>query len=78
MHDEAGQSTYCHSCGSRVIGRDWYELTEWRLTAEGRCADCGAACAGVFEATPGSWGQRRLPVRLKSVTQPGHVGRGLL
>ena len=63
VHDEAGQSTYCHDCGARLIGRDWYELTDWNLTAEGCCMNCGAACAGVFEAHPGHWGQRRLPVR---------------
>jgi pyruvate formate lyase activating enzyme len=66
VHDEAGQSTYCHACGTRLIGRDWYEITAWHLTPEGACARCGAACAGVFEARPGAWGQRRMPVRLGS------------
>ncbi len=64
VHDECGQSTYCHQCGARLIGRDWYELTDWNLTPEGRCAQCGEACAGVFESRPGRWGQRRLPVRI--------------
>ncbi|MDH3742693.1 MAG: hypothetical protein OER56_13960, partial [Hyphomicrobiales bacterium] len=64
VHDEAGQSTYCHGCNTRLIGRDWYELTDWNLTAEGCCVNCGATCAGVFEAHPGDWGQRRLPVRI--------------
>lgn len=64
VHDEAGQSTYCHECGTRLIGRDWYEITSWRMTAEGRCANCGASCGGVFESRPGDWGARRLPVRL--------------
>lgn len=65
VHDEAGQSTYCHGCGSRLIGRDWYQLTEWNMTPDGRCACCGAICAGVFDARPGAWGQRRLPVRIE-------------
>lgn len=65
VHDEAGQSTYCHGCGSRLIGRDWYQLTEWNMTPDGRCASCGAICAGVFDARPGAWGQRRLPVRIE-------------
>ena len=26
MHDEEGQSTYCHLCRVRLIGRDWYDL----------------------------------------------------
>ena len=25
-HDEAGQSTSCHACGARVIGRDGYRF----------------------------------------------------
>jgi pyruvate formate lyase activating enzyme len=44
--------------------RDWYEITTWRLDAEGRCRDCAAPCAGVFEPRPGTWGARRRPVRL--------------
>jgi pyruvate formate lyase activating enzyme len=66
VHDKAGQSTYCHSCGALLIGRDWYVLSEWNLTADGRCGACGVSCAGIFEAGPGRWGARRLPVRLAS------------
>ncbi|MDJ0808267.1 MAG: AmmeMemoRadiSam system radical SAM enzyme [Gammaproteobacteria bacterium] len=64
VHDPQGDSTYCHHCGALLIGRDWYELNEWRLSAAGQCRACGAVCAGVFEAEPGSWGARRQPVRL--------------
>ncbi len=64
IHDETGGSTYCHQCGQKLIGRDWYTLTAWNLTPAGCCAACGATCAGVFEAQPGAWGARRLPVRL--------------
>jgi pyruvate formate lyase activating enzyme len=64
VHDERGQSTWCHECGERLIGRDWYELTAWNLTRDGRCAGCGAPCAGVFEERAGSWGRRRLPLSL--------------
>jgi pyruvate formate lyase activating enzyme len=63
VHDEAGQSTYCHCCGERLIGRDWYDITSWTMTSDGECAKCGEACAGLFEARPGVWGSRRLPVR---------------
>jgi pyruvate formate lyase activating enzyme len=66
VHDEAGGSTFCHGCGRRVIGRDWYVLTEWALTGDGRCLDCGTPCAGVFSGPPGAWGARRLPVRLSA------------
>jgi pyruvate formate lyase activating enzyme len=66
VHDPAGQSTWCHGCGALLIERDWYELGTWRLTADGRCPACGTACAGVFEAQPGGFGSRRLPVRIGS------------
>ena len=64
VHDPAGQTTRCHACDAVLIERDGYELGAWGLTPEGRCAACGAPCAGVFEAEPGGWGARRLPVRL--------------
>ena len=65
IHDKDGGSTYCHGCGTRLIGRDWYELSDWNLTADGKCNKCGAACAGVFDAKPGRWGRRREPIRLR-------------
>jgi pyruvate formate lyase activating enzyme len=62
VDDEAGQSTYCASCGERVIGRDWYTITGWRLDEGGRCVSCGALCPGLFEPAPGNWGARRAPI----------------
>jgi pyruvate formate lyase activating enzyme len=59
IHDPVGQSTYCHGCGTQVIGRDGYELHSWKLAADGSCRSCGAACAGIFEPVPGRWGARR-------------------
>jgi pyruvate formate lyase activating enzyme len=64
VHDEQGSSTYCHECGHKLIGRDWYVMTGWGLDAKGCCEKCGSECAGVFEAKPGDWGARRQPVRL--------------
>jgi pyruvate formate lyase activating enzyme len=64
VHDKAGESTYCHCCGQRLIGRDWYVLSEWNLDAHANCNKCGTHCAGVFEEHPGDWGAKRLPVRL--------------
>ncbi len=66
VHDVEGGSTYCHQCGQTLIGRDWYVITEWNLTEGGRCDSCGTACAGVFESRPGTWGAKRLPVRLRN------------
>ena len=65
VHDEDGGSTYCHHCGQRLIGRDWYVVTDWNLIESGCCSRCGEACAGVFGARPGSWGSRRLPVNMR-------------
>ena len=70
VHDFSGSSTYCPECGEILIGRDWYELSNWNLSLEcgsaegatanaGRCSNCSAPIAGVFEATPGHWGPRR-------------------
>jgi pyruvate formate lyase activating enzyme len=64
VHDTEGGSTYCHQCGLKLIGRDWFTLSTWNLTPEGRCKSCGTACSGVFEAQPQNWGARRVPVRL--------------
>jgi predicted RNA-binding Zn-ribbon protein involved in translation (DUF1610 family) len=64
VHDETGQSTYCPRCGGRVIGRDWHEITEWRLGPDGRCGACDTAIPGLFERQPGMWGRRRLPIRI--------------
>ena len=64
VHDRPGQSTYCHGCGATLIGRDWYVLSEWNLSEDGRCRRCGTRCPGVFDGPPGRWGARRLPVRL--------------
>jgi len=65
VHDKHGGSTYCPGCGERVIGRDWYELSEWRLDDSGHCTQCGTRIAGVFDGPPGRWGARRLPVFLR-------------
>ncbi len=70
VHDPEGGSTYCHSCGAMLIGRDWYELSTWNLTDDGHCAQCGSACTGVFDGPPGDWGRKRVPVRF---SQPAHV-----
>jgi len=64
VRDSAGQTTYCHGCGTVLIERDWYRLGRWGLAAEGRCATCGTPCPGIFDSQPGTWGARRQPVRL--------------
>ncbi len=65
VHDKKGESTYCHQCGNILIGRDWYQLSDWNLDPSGKCNNCGTLCAGVFEPEPGNWGARRQPVQMK-------------
>lgn len=64
VHDPEGGSTLCTGCGRKIIGRDWFVLTSWDLTADGKCRHCGTACPGVFDAKPGTWGARCVPVQL--------------
>jgi pyruvate formate lyase activating enzyme len=64
VHEKRASSTYCPECGELLIGRDWYVLSDWKLDDKGACSSCGVPLEGVFEATPGSWGSKRQPVRL--------------
>jgi pyruvate formate lyase activating enzyme len=66
VHDETGSSTYCSKCGAKLIGRDWYVMTEWNLTAEGTCRSCGEMLSGRIEPKPGTWGARRQMVDMRA------------
>jgi pyruvate formate lyase activating enzyme len=68
VHDSEGGSTWCPGCGALLIERDWYQLGRWGLTADGSCASCGLEIPGVFKSGPGTWGARRLPVRIHRQT----------
>jgi pyruvate formate lyase activating enzyme len=68
VHDESGGSTICSGCSQVLIGRDWYRLTRWNLTADGCCTNCGSTCPGRFDGPPGDWGAKRMPVRLSDFT----------
>lgn len=50
VYDIEGSSTYCHNCTKRIIERDGYEITEYKLDKEGKCKFCKTPCAGVFKA----------------------------
>ena len=69
VHDRSGSSTYCASCGEMLIGRDWYVLSDWNLV-DGACGHCGTPLAGVFEASPGTWGARRKSVDMRTYATP--------
>ena len=64
VHNIEGDTTFCPSCKAPLIVRDWYQINDYRLTASGRCPDCGGAVAGRFDATCGHFGRHRIPVTL--------------
>jgi pyruvate formate lyase activating enzyme len=64
VHDPIGDTTFCPNCNLALIKRDWYQLLDWQLDANGRCTQCATPLAGVFDAQPGTWGSKRQPVSL--------------
>ena len=59
-----GEITYCSTCELALIERDRYELLSYRLTPDGSCPDCGTRLPGRYDAVPGHFGPRRIPVRI--------------
>ena len=66
VHNPDADSTWCYHCGEKLIGRDWYVLSDWNITEEGNCTFCQTPVPGVFEEKPGNWGARRQAVRLQN------------
>ena len=66
VHDTEGGTTYCPGCRAPLIVRDWYRIEQQRVTAEGRCPDCGHAIPGRFETYSGQFGPRRIPIGIHS------------
>lgn len=66
--DEGRNSTWCSSCGDRVIGRAGYKISDYRLTPEGRCIKCGTPLPGRFGARAGEWGAKRQRLRIVGTT----------
>jgi pyruvate formate lyase activating enzyme len=64
IFDEAGDSTYCPACKSKVLSRDWFQLGESHLSDTGLCQHCGYQIAGRFAPIGQSFNRRRIPVRL--------------
>jgi pyruvate formate lyase activating enzyme len=63
VHDRDGDTTLCPSCGAEVIVRDWYEILSSNLDG-GACGSCGAAIAGRFGKSVGSFGRRRYRLKV--------------
>jgi pyruvate formate lyase activating enzyme len=66
VHDSEGGTTYCPTCGTAVIVRDWYDIRRYHLDKRGRCRSCGERLPGVFDGSMERWGRRRLPVFVAS------------
>ncbi|MFZ0529369.1 MAG: AmmeMemoRadiSam system radical SAM enzyme [Propionicimonas sp.] len=64
VHDPDGETTSCPGCGTALIRRDWYRILAYRLTADGRCPECGTGIAGRFGAAADDFGPFRIPVRI--------------
>ena len=48
------ENTSCPGCGSAVIERTGFLVLRNRLSAEGKCPDCGAGIAGVWAPSGGT------------------------
>jgi pyruvate formate lyase activating enzyme len=64
VHHAEGDTTFCPSCHAPLIVRDWYQIKQYRLDANGHCPDCGAAAAGRFDAKSGDFGRQRIPIAI--------------
>ncbi len=58
IHDQKTGSTYCPSCNSCIIERNWYELGDYHIR-NGRCKFCDTKIAGKFLDKAGTWGRKR-------------------
>jgi pyruvate formate lyase activating enzyme len=79
VHDPDGQTTTCPGCGEAVVVRDWYVINRYTVTDSGACRTCGTQLPGRFDGAVGTWGSRRLPVRLADPVAAGagrHDRRG--
>lgn len=48
VHNIEGQTTYCPSCNTQLVERDWHSILSYQITKEGNCSKCGTHIAGVF------------------------------
>jgi pyruvate formate lyase activating enzyme len=65
VHDIEGDTTYCASCHTPLIVRDWYRINEYRLTEHETCPQCGEKLAGHFGKFAQQYGRQRIPVMMR-------------
>jgi len=66
VHNRAGDTTFCPACHSELIERDWYQINAYQLRADGCCHKCSTKIAGRFDERAGTFGRKRIPVRIAS------------
>ncbi|HUE74168.1 MAG TPA: AmmeMemoRadiSam system protein B, partial [Pirellulaceae bacterium] len=59
------QTTFCSGCKKPLIERRGYEIRKYALRGN-QCQYCSTTLPGHFDAAPGNWGSRRLPVRISN------------
>jgi len=59
-----GDTTYCSSCGTALIEREWYAISRYDPDESGRCRSCGEPLAGRFGSRAGDWGSQRKPIHI--------------
>lgn len=69
VNDLRHQSTYCPQCGTVLVERNWYNLGQYQLNGA-NCGHCGHTIAGRFDDAAGTWGARRLPLRIADFATP--------
>ncbi len=62
------ENTYCPDCQSLLIERYGYVIQDYRITAQGKCPNCG-------RAIPGIWTDRPEDVRLNGFGLPRRIAR---
>ena len=66
VHHREGGTTYCAACHAPLIERDWYEIRDYRVTADGRCPACAQVVPGRFAPEVGNFGRQRIPITIGS------------
>ena len=69
VHDTDGGTTYCPSCRTPLIVRDWYRIDDFHLTPDGHCPHCQTPIAGHFEKFNRQFGNRRIPIAIPHQAQ---------
>jgi len=63
VHAPQQDTTFCARCNYPLIGRDWYRINRYQLTAQEQCPRCGEPLPGVFQATAGQFSGQRLTIQ---------------